>query len=190
MVILRLSGDLPPEMEIELYRATSGETVKWAGRSSGAVEQLQGWLLVAVGAIFALVNIDGPAGALGMLINLAERGRSPDSDLMVAAGAGMGFFIFGAVLAFYGWRYIQSADQIIWAVTNRRLLRIVAGSGDEPRSWTKSDIVSVERMNWEDPEKRVLAVTVRVSRGRSSILLIVGPVDLEAAERALGELEA
>jgi hypothetical protein len=44
-------------------------------------------------------------------------------------------------------------------------------------------------MNWDDPEKRVLAVTVRVSRGRSSILLIVGPVDLEAAERALEELE-
>lgn len=189
MVILRMSGDLPPEMEIELYRATSGETVKWAGRSSGVVEQLQGWLLVAAGSIFALFNIGGPASALGMLVNFAERGRAPDIDVLIAAGVGIAFFIGGVAVALFGWRFVQSAHQVIWAVTNRRLVRILAGSGEEPRSWSKSDIVSVERMNWDDPENRVLAVTVRTSRGRNAILLIVGPVDLEAAERALEELE-
>ncbi len=189
MVILRMSGELPPEMEIELYRATSGETVKWAGRSSGVIEQLQGWVLVAVGAVFALLNIGGPAAALGMVVNFVERGRAPDIDLLISALVGIVFFTGGVVVAMMGWRFVQSAHRVIWAVTNKRLLRIVAGSGDEPRSWSKSDIVSVERMNWDDPEKRVLAVGVRTSRRGTAILLILGPVDLEAAERALEELE-
>ncbi|MEX0643718.1 MAG: hypothetical protein WD076_00285 [Parvularculaceae bacterium] len=189
MVILRLSGELPPEMEIELYRATSGETVKWAGRSSGVIEQLQGWVLVGVGAIFALANIAGPAAALGMIVNLAERGRAPDIDLLVSTLIGIAFFAGGVIAALFGWRFVTSAHQVIWAVTNRRLVRIVAGSGDEPRSWSKSDIVSVERMNWDDPEKRILAVAVKSSGRTNAVLLIVGPVDLEAAERALAEIE-
>lgn len=189
MAILRLTGELPPEMEIDLYRATSGETVKWAGRSSGVIEQLQGWVLVGVGAIFALFNISGPAAALGMIVNLAERGRAPEIDALIAAGANILFFIGGVAIAMFGWRFVQSAHQVIWAITNKRLLRIISGSGGEPRSWSKGDIVSVERMNWSDAEKRGLAVTVRTSRKNASILLIVGPVDLDAAEQALAEME-
>lgn len=190
MAILRMSDDLPPDLEVELHRETSGETVKWAGRASGFVEKFQGWTLVGAGAVFALLNIGGPAAALGDIIDLVERGRAPGAVAFLAAGGGLLFFGAGLAIALFGWRFLKSAERVVWAVTNRRLLRIVASEDEPARSWRKADIRSVDRRSWSDPEKRCLAVTVK-GRGRRSdpVLLIIGPVDLEAAESALAELD-
>ena len=189
MAILRMSDDLPPDLEVELHRETGGETVKWAGRASGFVEKFQGWMLVGAGAVFALLNIGGPAAALGEIIDLMERGRAPGADALLTA-VGLLFFGAGLAIALFGWRLLKSAERVVWAITNRRLLRIVASDAEPARSWRKADIRRVDRRSWSDPEKRCLAVTVK-GRGRRSdpVLLIIGPVDLEAAESALAELD-
>lgn len=189
MVILRILGALPPDLEVELYRETSGETVLWSGRSSGLIEKFQGWAMVGAGSLFALFNLAGPAAALGFLVDLAERGRTPDIGAAAATIVGLVFFIFGVAMAAYGWRYLQSAENVVWAVTNRRLLRLVAGGAQPVRSWARDEIVKIDRINWTDPQKRALAVTVRGDGDSNPVLIIMGPTDLEAAERALTQME-
>lgn len=189
MTILRMYGELPPDLEVELYHETSGETVKWAGRSSGVVERFQGWMLIGAGALFAIANLGGLAAALGVILDIIERGRAPAAETLIAAATGVILFAAGAAAALIGWRFLKSADRVVWAITDKRLLRIVAGGAQPTRSWRKPEILKVDRLNWSDPEKRCLAVTVK-GRGRSNpVLMIIGPVDLEAAEAALGELE-
>lgn len=190
MVILRMFGDLPPDLEVELYRETSGETVRWSGRSSGLIERFQGWAIVGTGAVIALFNISGPASALGLLVDLAEKGRTPDFGGFIAVGVQLLFFGAGIAAALFGWRFIKSASQVVWAVTNRRLVRIVGGGAQPTQSWTRNQILKVDRMNWSDPGKRALVVTVEGRGENDPVLIIMGPVDLEAAESALAALEA
>lgn len=189
MAIIRLSGDLPPDLEVELYRETSGETVRWAGRSSGVVEKIQGWMLVAGGSVFALVNLGAPLAALGLVLDLAERGRVPTDGELISIAVGLLLFGAGVSIALLGWRFVKTAHQVIWAVTNRRLVRIVAGGAMPTQSWSKAEILNVNRLNWDDPAKRGLAVTVKGSGESNPVLIIIGPVDLEAAERALEQME-
>ena len=190
MVILRMFGDLPPDLEVELYRQTSGETVKWAGRSSGVVERAQGWAMVAAGAVLALVNLSGPAAALGIAVDFAERARTPEIPYFLSVLGGVMFFAGGVAIAMFGWRFVQSANSVVWAVTNRRLLRIVADVEQATDSWTRSEILKVERLHWDDREKRGLAITIDGRGDNNPTLIILGPIDLEACERALAEMES
>jgi hypothetical protein len=189
MAILRMFGDLPPDFEVELYRETSGEQVNWSGRSSGVIEKLQGWAVVGAGAIFALVNIGGPAAALGVLVDLIERGRTADIGAHAATAGGLLLFAGGVAIAAIGWRLVQSSERVVWAITNKRLIRLVIGPTPQTRSWTKSEIVKVERINWTDPATQALTVTVRARRNDTATFIIVGPADLEAAEAAFAAME-
>jgi hypothetical protein len=189
MAILRMLGELPPDLESEVCRFAGGEAVKWSGRSSGFIEKFQGWALVVAGGIFALSNIGGPAAALGFLFDLIERGQTPGAGSLVSIGAGLARFLAGFALAIFGWRFLKSAEQVVWAITSRRFLRIIAGGEEKARAWLKRDILNVDRLGWTDPLRRCLAVRVRGDGDGDPVLIIVGPADLEAAEQALGELE-
>lgn len=189
MAILRMYGDLPPDLEVELYRLTTGEEVRWAGRSSGVIEKFQGWALFGVGALASLLNLGGPAAALGLLIDFVQRGRAPDPALLPVIASGLLFFIVGAAMAAVGWRFVKAADRVVWAITNKRLWRVVAGAKPSARSWTKNQILKVDRLNWTDDEKRGLTVTVKGRGQNNPVLIIIGPADLEAAELALAEME-
>jgi hypothetical protein len=185
MAVVRLAGGLPPDLEVELFRETSGEAVAWAGRSSGIVEKIQGAAVMAAGAVFALVNLGGPFGVIGLLIDFIERGQWPSGGYAGLFWSLVGFAA-GLFIARLGWRFFASARDVIWAVTDRRLVRIVAGGKLPTRSWGPAEIVGVERLNWDEPQRRGLAVTVRRRRGSGEMtLIIVGPGDLDAAERAL-----
>ncbi|NJM35544.1 MAG: hypothetical protein HC850_13545 [Rhodomicrobium sp.] len=188
MIILRLAP-LPPELEVELYRQTSGETVKWAGVSNGLVERIQGWAIIAGGVILAMFNVESFLNALAAAGELLGAGARISFGDVIEIAAGVAFFLTGVGVAIFGWRFILAADKVIWAVTNRRLVRVIADGKSEPRSWMKRDIVKVDRMNWEDAEKRGLAITVHGKGENDPVLFIFGPPDLEAAEKALAELE-
>lgn len=189
MAILRMLGELPPDLSGEVSRIAGGETIKWSGRSSGLVEKFQGGALVAAGIIFALFNIGGPAAAFGLCLDLIERGRAPFAGSLLSTGAMLVYFIAGLGLAYFGWRFLKSAERIVWAITSRRFLRIVADGEAEARAWLKRDILNVDRLGWTDPQRRCLAVRVRGEGGADPVLIVVGPTDLEAAENALSELE-
>lgn len=185
MAVVRLAGGLPPDLEVELYRETSGESVAWAGRSSGIVEKIQGAGVMVGGAVLALANLGGPLAVLGLLVDLAERGQWPSGGYIGIFWGVVGF-IAGVLIARLGWRFFASARDVIWAVTDRRLVRIVAGGKLPTRSWGPDEIAGVERLNWDEPQRRGLAVSVKRRRGSGEMtLIIVGPVDLDAAERAL-----
>lgn len=190
MAILRMYDDLSPDLTSALARETGGETVKWAGRSSGVIEKLQGWALVGGGAIFALANLGGPTAALGVVVDLLERGQAPGGGAIAAAGLHALLFVAGVALAIFGWLFVKSAAPVVWAVTNRRFLRIVAGGAQPTRAWLKPDILNIDEMNWSDPQTRCLSLRVRGGGHNDPVLMIIGPADLEAAERALDELEA
>lgn len=189
MAVVRLAGGLPPDLEVELFRETSGEVVAWAGRSSGVVEKIQGAAVMAAGVLLALANLAGPLAIIGLLVDLAERGQWPTGGY-VHIFWGLVGFLAGLLIARLGWRFFRSARDVIWAVTDRRLVRIVAGGKIPTRSWGPEEIVGIERLNWDEPARRGLAVTVKRRRGSGEMtLIIVGPGDLDAAERALTELK-
>lgn len=189
MAILRMLDELPPDLSGEVSRVAGRETVKWSGRSSGVVEKFQGWVLVVAGGVFALFNIGGPTAALGLCLDLIERGRAPLAGSLLSIGVMLVCFLAGLALAFFGWRFLKSAEQIVWAVTSRRFLRIIADGETEARAWLKRDILNIDRLGWTDPQRRCLAVRVRGDGGADPVLIIVGPADLDAAERAFDGLE-
>lgn len=187
MAILRVTGDISPALQIELQRETEGESVNWAGRALSLSDRLQGWAIVAGGAIFALANAGGPLAALGLGLDLVERGRLPV--------AGYGQMLFGVIgfaagiaIAVFGWRAAGATRPVLWAVTDKRLLRLIAGAGEPASSWSRKEILSAERLNWDVPVKRALALTVRAKKDRSIGVTLVGPADLEAADRAITNL--
>ncbi|MEL7028375.1 MAG: hypothetical protein AAGL49_04015 [Pseudomonadota bacterium] len=176
---------LPPDMEAALYRATAGEQVRWSGRSSGIAERAQGAMLMAVGVIVAVINV-GPA--LELWLNPDAGG---EEARLIAGLSALFFLLGGGALAVYGWRFYRSATRIVWAVTNKRLWRIVVDGVQAPKSaqaWTKAEILKVEKLTWRNG-RTGLAVTV-AGRGESDpTLFIIGPSDIEAAERALSQME-
>lgn len=190
MAVVRLAGGLPPDLEVELYRETSGETVLWAGRSSGIVEKIQGYAVLGAGVFFALVNLSGPLAVIGLFIDLVQRGHWPSGGF-IPIFWGVVAFAAGLFIARIGWRYVQTAKDVIWAVTDQRFVRIVAGGQLPTRSWAPADILEIERLNWDEPKRRGLLIKVKSRRGSSEMtLIIVGPADLDAAERALNALKS
>lgn len=179
---------LPGDIEIDLYRISNGEPVRWKGMSSGVYERMQGVAILVGAAVFALVTLPGALEGLAELDRIV-RGQGSAGDAVFAL-----FSLTGAAVAagigWFGWRTLQSANRVAWAVTSKRLIRFVGGDADNARSWTRSDILKVERKSTSGKES--LAVTVR-ARSRndrsSSILIIIGPTDLGDAERALAMLE-
>lgn len=188
MIILRLAP-LPPDLEVELYRSTSGETVKWSGVSSGLIERVQGWTIVGAGLLVALAGLGDFLMALDLLGDMAADPAEAGIGDLIGVAILSGFFILGLAVAVWGWRFVAKADRVVWAVTNRRLIRLAADGVSQPESWTRRDIRDVRRMNWDEPQKRGLAVTVRGRGDSDLVLFILGPDDLERAEKALAELE-
>lgn len=188
MIILRLAP-LPPDLEVELYRSTSGETVKWSGVSSGLIERVQGWTIVGAGLLVALAGLGDFLMALGLLNDMLADPAEAGIGGLAAVAMLSAFFVLGLAIAAWGWRFVARADRVVWAVTNRRLIRLVADGASAPQSWTKGEIRDVRRVNWDEPQKRGLAVTVRGPNDSDLVLFILGPDDLERAEKALAELE-
>jgi hypothetical protein len=186
MSIERLFGDLTPDLASALARETSGETVRWASRNASISEKAQGLAIMAAGIGLALATVGGPLAAFGLLIDLAERGRLPSGGYGVIGLEIAGFFS-GVAIAWFGWRAFKSSPQIVWAVTNCRLLRLVAGVTGAACSWRKRDIAEIEKLNWDEPARRGVAFTVRCGE-RDLQLILTGRSDLVAAERALAAL--
>lgn len=189
MGIVRLASDLPPDVEVELKKETAGETVKWAGRASHFAEKIEGWIIILVGLGIAVANIGGPLALIGVLADFAERGQLPNGGYGMI-GAGVLAFSAGAAIAMMGLRFINSARPIVWAITESRLVRLIGGADGVVRSWNGPDILHIERLNWDEPPRRALAITARGHKRGEVAVVMVGKVDLEAADRALGELAA
>jgi hypothetical protein len=187
MGVVRLAANLPPALERELQNETAGETVKWAGRATGGVEGAEGAAVVGAGLLIALLNTSGVLSAVGMLIDFAQLGRTP-VDGYGAAGASLLAFFAGAALIVLGLRVMSLSRRAVWAITDARMLRVIAGR-DACCDWHASDILDVRRLNWDDPKRRALSVTAREGRGDMG-LVMTGDADLEAADRALCELTA
>ena len=179
---------LPGDLEIDLYRISNGEPIKWQGMSSGAVEKLQGYVVMAAAGVMAAFLLPEAIIALHFLT------RRSDGDVPVDALAGLlplAGLAGAAVVFFVGWRFVQTSGRIVWAVTSKRLIRMVGGEADKARSWFAKDIVGVERVQWGASKTEALVVRVkgrRASRRRNQAHYIVGPTDLDLAERALKEL--
>jgi hypothetical protein len=186
MGIVRLAADLPQELENELRRETSGETLKWAGRAAGGPEGVEGLVVIVAGVLIAMYNLPGVFAAIGMLIDLTELGRSPAGGYGAMGGALIAFFA-GAALIALGLRFLATARRAVWAITDARMLRLIGGK--DCCEWRSDDILDVRRLNWDDPRRRALAVTAREGRGDMG-LVMTGKADLEAADRALAELKA
>ncbi|MBY0420770.1 MAG: hypothetical protein K2Q06_00600 [Parvularculaceae bacterium] len=179
---------LPGDIEIDLYRISNGEPVKWQGMSSGAVEKLQGYVVMAAAGVMALFVLPEALIALKILSDFNGPALVESfAGLMPLAGlAG------AAVVFFIGWRHVQTSGRIAWAVTSKRLIRMIGGEADKARSWHAKDVVKVARTTWGSAKTEALLVTVKgrsASRRRNQIHYIVGPTDLDVAERALKELE-
>lgn len=182
---------LPGALEIDLYRISNGEPIRWHGLASGVVERTQGAAIMTIAAGIALLTLPQ---ALQVVFDIMPL-LNPKEGGQDVAGFGVftgGAFLMGLGAFGLGWRMFQSANRIIWAVTSKRLIRMVGGQSDHARFWGKSDIVKVERLKWSTRKIEGLAVTVRNKNGRSreeSTLIIIGPPDLGAAEHALAALE-
>jgi hypothetical protein len=187
MGIICVADDLPPELASELDRETAGETLKWAGRSVGGPERSEGFAVIAAGALIVALNAPGVAAALGTLLNLAERGQLPAGGYG-SVGASLIAFFAGIALILLGLRFLAVARRTIWAITDARLLRMIAGR-DACCDWRKDDILEIRRLNWDDASRRALAVTAREGRGDFR-LIMTGRADLESADRALVEMTA
>ena len=181
---------LPGDIEIDLYRISEGEPIRWQGLSSGAVERAQGLAIIAGAVVVAAVTAPGAVEGLADLDRVA-RGLGSILDALTGLVSLSGAFV-AAGLAWFGWRTVRTADRVAWAVTTKRLIRMVGGEADKARSWRKDDIVSVKRA--DTGKAASLAVTVRGGyrrgRRRNRTLVIIGPTDLDAAEQALAALEA
>lgn len=183
---------LPGEYEIDLYRIANGEPIKWFGMASGEVDRVQGLALVAAAAAMALASTGVAMSGAAELIGWLRRGGAEfDVGLIFAALSLLG--VLGAAgVALLGVKFLKDAKRVVWAVTTKRLIRMVGGEADKARSWRKDAIRKVERLKWRSSAREGLAVSV-VSRRRGdavSVLVILGPGDLDAAEKALGELES
>ncbi|MEQ1930767.1 MAG: hypothetical protein ABL957_09560 [Parvularculaceae bacterium] len=187
MSVVRLAGDLPPELESELRNETAGETLKWAGRTTGSPEQLEGIAVIAAGAAIALMNAPGILSIVGMLIDFAGRGQIPAGGYGPIGASALAFFA-GLALVVLGLRLMSVSRRTVWAITDARLLRVIGGR-NACCDWRAADILDVRRLNWDDPIRRALAVTAREGRGDMG-LVMTGKADLEAADRALAELTA
>lgn len=180
---------LPGDLEIDLYRISNGEPIQWRGMSSGAVEKLQGYVVMAAAGLMAAFVL--PEAIIALRI-LSERN---DGDIPVDALAGLlplAGLAGAAVVFFIGWRFVQTSGRVVWAVTSRRLIRMVGGEADRAQSWFAKDIVGVERVQWGAAKTEALVVRVkgrRASRRRNQAHYIVGPTDLDVAERALKALQ-
>jgi hypothetical protein len=184
MTVVRLSQGLPPDLEAELYRETSGETVRWAGQASGLVEKIHGYAMAAAGLFVSVLNLGGPLGVLGLAADLVQRGRLPNGGYGIIFIGILGF-AGGLFVARFGWRYVKLARHIVWAVTDKRLLRLVGGGALPTVSWSADQILAVERLNWDEPSRRGLAITAKGATGREVTLIVFGPADLDRAEAAL-----
>jgi len=185
MGVVRLADDLTPELTNELNREIAGETLKWAGRATGAPERAEGFAVIAAGLLIALLNLSGVMTAVGMLVEFANQGRLPSGGYG-GMGASLLAFSAGLALVAFGIRFLTISRRAVWAITDSRMLRVIAGRGD-CCDWTKRDILDVQRLNWNDPARRALAVTAREGRGDMG-LVMTGKADLEGADRALAEL--
>jgi hypothetical protein len=184
---------LPGDFEIELYRISKGEPIRWSGLSSGEMERVQGYVIMGASAVMALVLAPDALVTLPELLKDIE--RSDGVDVAVIGLALFGWIGVAAALAvfWFGWRTAKTAGRLVWAVTSKRLIRMIGGEADRALSWTKADIMKVERMKLGETRAEGLVVTVRGDRPRrrrrNRTLLISGPLDLDAAERALAALE-
>lgn len=183
--IERLFGDLTPDLANALARETNGEILRWAGRNASISERAQSLAIMTAGGALAVATISGPLAAFGLVIDFAERGRLPSGGYDEIALGVLGF-CSGVLLAWFGWRAFRVSPQIVWAVTNCRFLRLVA-EDESACSWRKRDLEAIERLNWDEPKRRGVALTARSQRCDLQLIL-TGRVDLAAAERALLEL--
>lgn len=183
---------IPGDIEIDLYRISNGEPIRWKGMSSGATEKLQGYALLGAGGVMAVIWGFGGVATIGDALTDFERSLNNPDDLGPALFGLVGL-IAAATIAWLGWRMVQSAGRVAWAVTTKRLIRMIGGEADRARSWTKADILKVERMKWGAQQTEGLAVTARSrmrrGRRRTRVLMIIGPADLDMAERALREMD-
>lgn len=182
---------LPGDFEIDLYRISNGEPIRWSGLSSGEMERVQGYVIMGASALMAFVFAPEALSNLPELIDNAKRGGDGVAMIGLALIEWVGVAAALAVF-WFGWRTAKTAGRVVWAVTSKRLIRMIGGEADRARSWTKADIVKVERMKLGETRADGLVVTVRNrmrSRRRNRALLISGPLDLDGAERALAALE-
>ncbi len=186
MSIERVFAELTPRLADALGRESAGETVKWAGRNPGLGDRIQGFAVVSAGAALALANLGGPLSAVGLLVDLIERGRMPSGGY-AAIGLGALGFIAGLALAWLGWRSVRASRDVAWAVTDRRLLRIVDGDIGA-QVWRRRDLSDLERLNWNEPKRRAFAMTARCHPECELRLILTGPADIPAAEAAVREL--
>lgn len=186
MGVVRLAGHLPPELETELKKATNGETVKWAGRSTGLAERIEAGIVIAAGLAIAGLNVGAPLATVGVVADVIDRGQLPRGDYGVIA-AGLTAFLAGVAVSAFGVRFLNSARRVVWAVTDSRMLRLVSGA-DACCDWKGVDLVRVEKLNWNDPKRRALSVVAREDGRRDFGVVMTGGADLEAAERAISQL--
>lgn len=186
-----MADKLPYRMRFELERATRDETLAWAGWSSGVIERIQGGLLIAAGFAAMAINYKSPIDALALVMSYVRAGEVASAEAAFLTLFTFSVFLTGAVVTLLGWLRIRASERVLWAVTDRRLLRLVARAPKAKRSFMPAEIKRVERLNWDDAEEhqRGLAVTVRVPGTKERILHIFGPDDLDIAERAIANLK-
>ncbi|MBY0421065.1 MAG: hypothetical protein K2Q06_02095, partial [Parvularculaceae bacterium] len=150
--------------------------IAWAGVASGAVDSARNRLMMF-----------GGGGAAGLCLLVMVALSATGAGGAVALALPMIGFIVGARFAYEGRRLMAAEEKVLWALTNRRLLRVTASSA---AALGKADIASISRGAW-GPEKRPsLEVTAKASAARKMgrRITIVGPGDLDAAERAIRSL--
>lgn len=182
---------LPGDLEIDLYRISNGEPIRWSGLSSGQAEKVQGAVLMGAGGLMALVTGPGAFSHLLQFASQPDRGMAslPIDALFLLISCAPA--VAALAIAYFGWRTYRTAGRVAWAVTTKRLIRMIGGEADRAQSWPKAEILKYERMAFGNPPTEALVVTVRGrGRRREAVLRIMGPSDLADAERALAALES
>lgn len=159
-----------------LDAAAAGEPVVWAGVDSGVVERARNRRLFVGGA--------AAAGLFVVVLLIASMSGAGAAPLMLS----MIGVIVAARSAYEGRRRSENQERVLWAATNRRLLRVTArGSA----SLSKSEIARVERRDFgrEKQPSLVIAPTAGTAKRMGRVLTIVGPKDLDAAKAAFDAFE-
>jgi len=167
----------------------AGEAVGWAGEMSRGT-QWAGCMVWLVAIPFTVF------GLLWMLI--AGLGMLADSGAMARVTSGLGalfglpFLVIGLILLWQPMRMRRRARGTVYAVTDRRILRIVRAGATELSQVPLDRIASIDLQEYADGSGNLTVRTgpPRAGTGDDDIeatYLIVGIADARAAHRAIEE---
>ncbi len=179
-------GPGDPYAEPRLLREISGEILVWAGWSSGTEERAIGRIGILFGIFMVLLG-SGCGGDLYHAVAGFPREWPPPAMNVVnvlMAVLCLAFLVGGGFwMTAFSWRLLRSAGRVLWAVTDRRLLRLFAVPSGPVHSWTGAEIADIRRGKYRGAEAlRITLVNRRV------VQWIEGPDDLDGAEQAILDL--